>query len=119
MAAGPGPSGVDEAEPEALPLDHEAGRELRLELRLVHVPVHGGDRRTEHAQLRKRARGDDVTDVEHERGVSQELDATRWETTCAARQVRVAEERYHDRPSSGDAERCIYEPGPSRKRPFS
>jgi hypothetical protein len=119
MATGPGSSGVDEAESEALPLDHEASRELRPELQVVHVPVHSGDRRPEHAQLRKHARGDDVPYVEHERGVAQELDTARWETTFAARKMRVAEDRDHGRPSSRDAERCTYEPKPSRKRPFS
>jgi hypothetical protein len=81
--------------------------------------VHRGDGRAENAQLRKHARGDDVPDVEHERGVAQELDAARREATFAARKMRVAEDRDHGRSSSRDAKQSTYEPKPFRKRPFS
>jgi hypothetical protein len=85
-AAGRRSRDVHHPDPEAAPDLHDVLlRQPSLERRLVHVPVHGLDRRTGTVQRFENADRDEVAAVEDQISRATELDAARWKLARSAR----------------------------------
>ena len=90
---------VHEPDAETFRLDDEALRKLTAELVLVHVPVHGVDRR-ERTQLGEDRGCREVADVQDPIRRREKPDARLGKAAASARKVRIAEERDQKRPST-------------------
>ena len=102
---------MDQPDPDVAGRDDALLRQGRLELRLVHVPVHALDRRTDPFQLLEKLCRDEVARVQDELGAGEPADAFGRQRPSAAWQVRVRDD--------GDTaqEAAATSPGSCRKRP--
>jgi hypothetical protein len=90
---------VDDANPQALGLHDAALGQACSQLGRIHVPVHGLDGR-EQRKLVEHRRGGEVACVHDDGGLPEDLHAGVWKPPPTPGQMRVADDRDQERPST-------------------